>query len=424
MATADLPAGPFDGVDLQTLLMRHAMGGERFPPQLALRLVASLCGRVHAAHVRRDDAGKPLNLVHGSIALPLILVGRDGSVQVARLPPGLEGLVLQQAPEQAAGGPATVQSDVFNCGLVLYLMLTGDHPLMRETEEETRLATIACELPAPSALAHLPAGFDALVMRAVAKDPAGRYPDVRSFQAAVERVLAEPGMGATQAEVGALVDRLCPPGEDLEKTMGGGLSPEEAMRVFAAVDKLLAGKDARDLACTAALRAVVDRGPRRPRVKVDARFVPDDEAPAAADSREAHALYRELEALGFERLGIKVEINQADGRATHSVTFASAVHEAFAGIFFTFDAIPSLFLLTVFEDGAVVLTSRYARQELRAPRAVQIGHPHAAIPSLVDAHKHEVATFKARGARLSGRWGRDESLRDTHRYYENDDIFS
>jgi hypothetical protein len=191
-----------------------------------------------------------------------------------------DGMVLEQSPEQAAGGPGSQKGDIFNAGLVLYVLLTGEHPLLRETEEETREAVVACALPPPSTLDNLSSSLDAVVMRAVAKDPADRYPDMRSMQAALEEALATPGMGATAAEVGALVDALAPKREEnLERSMGG-VDLDEVMRVAEALEERIRGADARGLEATAALRAIDLRAPR-PKVEVDCYFVDDAQAPTA-----------------------------------------------------------------------------------------------------------------------------------------------
>jgi serine/threonine protein kinase len=397
-------------LDLHTLLFRQAMNKSRLAPQIALRIAAAMCGRMHAAHVRKDDAGKPLNLVHGSIALPIVLAGTDGSVQVLKLPVPMD---LQKSPEQAAGFPATVKSDIFNAGLVLYILLTGDHPLWRKNRDEMTSATIAAEIPPPSKVEHLPPSLDAVVMPALARNADERYPDMKAFQAAIEKALDVPGMNATAEEVGRLVETLLPP-EDKQSD-----DPE----ALAALEKLadqLERVDARGVRSTQALRNL-DLKAEKPRFQIDCFFIPDDEAPAAAQSPDALALYRQLEDLGFTRLGVKQEVDKLSGKKTPSIAFSSEAHAAFASIFFSFDAVPSLYFYTDFEDGSVVLTGCYPRRPHRKPRAVLTGIANQPIATVLEAHKKEVQAFLDKGVKVRPGWGQAERVRSTLAYYENED---
>ena len=81
------------------------------------------------------------------------------------------------APEQIRGHRVDARTDVYALGGVLYFMLTGHVPFEREGQEAKMWAHLHDEPPRPTELRpELPAAFDAVVQRALAKDPAHRQP--------------------------------------------------------------------------------------------------------------------------------------------------------------------------------------------------------------------------------------------------------
>jgi serine/threonine-protein kinase len=77
------------------------------------------------------------------------------------------------SPEQARGRPADPRSDVYSLGIVLFELATGRVPFRADTP----VATLLQHLEAPPPLAEVPEPLRALLGRALAKDPAGRYAD-------------------------------------------------------------------------------------------------------------------------------------------------------------------------------------------------------------------------------------------------------
>src|SRR5918993_540277 len=79
------------------------------------------------------------------------------------------------APEQIRGELVDARTDVYALGGVLHFMLTGLPPFERAGEEAKLWAHLHEPPPRPSTLAAVPAGFDAVVAGAMAKDPADRH---------------------------------------------------------------------------------------------------------------------------------------------------------------------------------------------------------------------------------------------------------
>jgi serine/threonine-protein kinase len=152
-----------------------------------LRQTSSALAAAHAAGVVHRDI-KPGN----------VLVRTDGVVKItdfgiawsaSSVPLTGTGQVVGTAhylsPEQAEGGKATPASDVYALGTVAYECLTGRRAFDGENSVQIALKQIREEpQPLPP---DVPAGIRRLVERAMAKDPAVRYPDGEALRAAVDQ---------------------------------------------------------------------------------------------------------------------------------------------------------------------------------------------------------------------------------------------
>ena len=106
----------------------------------------------------------------------------------------LLGTPSYMSPEQAAGRGYEARSDIYSLAIVLYELVTHVRPLVRETLEGTLAAAIAGGVPAPSTVApdrDIPRLLDQVMSRALAVRSEDRYPDMRSFAAALREVEAE-----------------------------------------------------------------------------------------------------------------------------------------------------------------------------------------------------------------------------------------
>jgi tetratricopeptide (TPR) repeat protein len=161
----------------ETLAARIARG----PVALGelLRLGIQAAGALEAAHahgvVHRDI--KPSNLMLTTHGVKLL---DFGLASLTRDQPDTEndfrGTLPYMSPEQLERAPVDERSDLFSLGVVLYEAATGRRPFEGGTPQQVREAILSTVPPAPSAVvSDLPAGFDAVVLRLLEKDPARRF---------------------------------------------------------------------------------------------------------------------------------------------------------------------------------------------------------------------------------------------------------
>jgi non-specific serine/threonine protein kinase/serine/threonine-protein kinase len=180
-----------------------------------IELFRALCGAVQYVHQHL--------MVHGDLKCTNVLVAEGGKVKlldfgIARLLNPTPGPNLPDAkltsfvaltpeyasPEQIRGGAITTASDVYSLGVVLYRMLTGVLPHRVRGDLSYELATQILERDAPPPSAAVAAnggaefeGFarqlrgdlDNIVLMALEKDPARRYPSVEAFESDIRRHL-------------------------------------------------------------------------------------------------------------------------------------------------------------------------------------------------------------------------------------------
>jgi eukaryotic-like serine/threonine-protein kinase len=111
------------------------------------------------------------------------------------------GTAQYLSPEQAQGRPVTEASDLYSIGVVLFEMLTGRAPFDGESAVAIALKHVNETPPSPRAIVpKIPAELDAVVLKALAKDPAQRYPDSESFLRDLEAVESHLERGPVDTE--------------------------------------------------------------------------------------------------------------------------------------------------------------------------------------------------------------------------------
>ncbi len=192
-----------DGEPLSAIF-RTAIRKGGIPLGIAVRIVADAALGLHAAHDLKGDDDHPLGLVHRDVSPQNILVSYDGNVKIVDFGVALantrgsektevgtvKGKASYMAPEQALGKALDRRTDVFALGIVLFQVTTGKHPFKGENDIVTLHNTIERPTPAPSTLVpSYPRPLEAVVMKALEKDPAKRYQSAAELEAALDRVM-------------------------------------------------------------------------------------------------------------------------------------------------------------------------------------------------------------------------------------------
>jgi serine/threonine-protein kinase len=169
--------------------------GRPIEPVAALRLTARLLDALAYAHQRgiihRDI--KPANILMPSPTWPMLadfgiakLLNDDLRLTQAGM---IVGTAAYMAPEQAEGRPIDSRTDLYAVGVVLYEMLTGRVPFDATTPVAVLMKHAYEPPPPPRSLnPDLPPAAEAVLLRALAKDPDARYQSAAEMGLAVERV--------------------------------------------------------------------------------------------------------------------------------------------------------------------------------------------------------------------------------------------
>ena len=208
-----------DGWDLATL-SRALPAGDKVPVPIAITIGLELGRAVGFAHAWRDDKGKPRPIVHGDLSPSNLMVRRDGGVTLidfgvahmsrratrarAHLLIGKSGYL---APELLGDKPADARSDVFSAGVVLHELLSGRYLFVADSERETLRRVSEMPVPPPSRYnPEVPRALDAIVLRALHRDPAARFASANELADALDWLQSP--VRASHDRVAAFLRRL------------------------------------------------------------------------------------------------------------------------------------------------------------------------------------------------------------------------
>jgi serine/threonine-protein kinase len=169
-------------------------GGKRPTPMQAVELTQRVALAMGAAHeqgiVHRDI--KPANVMvtrEGKVKVMDFGIARIQSVETAPQTSSVLGTPTYLSPEQAQGQQVDARSDIYSLGVLLYELLAGRPPFTGDSPVAIAYKQVN-ETPAPPGLLNpdVPPRLDAVVMKALSKNPANRYQSAASMHEDLERV--------------------------------------------------------------------------------------------------------------------------------------------------------------------------------------------------------------------------------------------
>ena len=160
----------------------------------------------------RLSAGAPDGIGGGQVKVMDFGIARavsDSSSTVAETTTIL-GTAAYFSPEQAKGESVDARADLYSTGVVLYELLTGRTPFRGDSPVAVAYQHVSETPVAPSEINEtVPRAIDAVVLRALAKDPFQRYPDAATFREALDA--ATDGKAPSKRQLGALTSELYGP---------------------------------------------------------------------------------------------------------------------------------------------------------------------------------------------------------------------
>ena len=190
-------------------VLRAGREGKRLDPLSTARLVADTAEGLDAAHELRTMAGEPIELVHHDVSLGNIVVLYNGQVKLVDFGVAkatqtvvrdgtvaakarVQGKFSYMAPEKLLGGSGDRRSDIWSLGCVLWEALTLRRLFKGGNDNDTMRQVLETVIALPSAVnGDVPKDFDAIVMKALQRDPAKRYATAKEMAADLEEVLRQ-----------------------------------------------------------------------------------------------------------------------------------------------------------------------------------------------------------------------------------------
>lgn len=168
-----------------------------------LYLASEMLAGLDYAHRKTDDAGRSVGIVHRDVSPQNILISYEGEVKVvdfgiARAATKvhetragvIKGKFGYMSPEQACGEAVDARSDIFAVGILLYEMLTLERLFFAENDAVVIDRVKRADVPTPSSVnPALPPQLDAILFKALARDPAARYQTAGEMRTDLSRLL-------------------------------------------------------------------------------------------------------------------------------------------------------------------------------------------------------------------------------------------
>lgn len=177
------------------------------PEAMTLNIAAQLCDALDHAHTKTDAKGRSLGVIHRDISPANIILSTDGIVKLidwglAKAKLGetetgehtIKGKYGYVAPEYLSGQNLSPRVDLWAVGIIMYELLTSRRLFDGADDYETVQRVKNLPIPRPSiANPRVTSQLDAIVMKALERDPTYRWKSAAEMRDALREVIAQPG---------------------------------------------------------------------------------------------------------------------------------------------------------------------------------------------------------------------------------------
>jgi serine/threonine-protein kinase len=170
------------------------------PPAMVAAIGSSVMQGLHAAHEAVDHKGRPLGIIHRDVSPHNVMLGSDGIVRVVDFGVAkatgrthttrdgkIKGKLAYMAPEQLLGQDVDRRADIFAAGALLWELSTGRRLFHGASEGEVLHRVLEDTIPPPGTYnPRVTPAFDAVVLKALERDPARRFETAEAMAHALE----------------------------------------------------------------------------------------------------------------------------------------------------------------------------------------------------------------------------------------------
>jgi serine/threonine-protein kinase len=232
-----------DGVHLGQYVHAYTDKGQLTPWRYVAAIMAQVLSGLAAAHERVDASDRVAPIIHRDVTPQNIMIGVSGVAKLtdfglaramdrARMtnPDVVKGKLSYLAPELVHGRPASVQSDLYAVGIVLWEALTGERLYWADTDaERIKKVREAAVPPLEQRRKGLPEALVGVVSRALRRDPEERFGSADEMGHALLRVLGVSPVSPRELGQSVIDARLAhglPPRSQRPPPIPGPAAPE------------------------------------------------------------------------------------------------------------------------------------------------------------------------------------------------------
>jgi TonB family protein len=211
-----------DGYDLKSILKLAADRDQPLSVELALFVASKIAAALDYAHRKRDFEDRDLGLVHRDVSPQNVLISKEGDIKLCDFgiakaaskashtqAGALKGKLQYMSPEQAWGRAIDKRSDIFALATVLFELLTGRKLFTGDNELSILEQVREARITTPSHYNdEVTPQIDAIVVKALQKDPANRYQTAGEMERDINQVLYTFKPTPTAADLAIYMHRL------------------------------------------------------------------------------------------------------------------------------------------------------------------------------------------------------------------------